>query len=99
MRSEHNGGTLVDAGGESAAGDKDRRENGSNVEHWCVVEVCVLVSGFSFRFALPYLSSFCFLSCVRPFGFVSDVESFFRVFVLSVPAFSGSALHLTYPLV
>ena len=46
MRSEHNGGTLVDAGGESAAGDGDRRENGLNVEHWCVVEVRVLVSGF-----------------------------------------------------
>ena len=34
MRSEHNGGTLVDARGESAAGDGGRRENrlASNAE-------------------------------------------------------------------
>lgn len=71
-----------------------------NVEHWCIVEVCVLVSGFfSFRFVLLYLSSFFFFSRVRPFGFGSDDESFCRVFVLLVPAFSGHALHLTYPLV
>jgi len=66
MRSEHNGGTLVDAGGESAAGDGDRRENGLNVEHWCVVEVCVLVSGFFFisiRVALPF---FILFSLLRP---------------------------------